>query len=90
MFAHPDDGDAYVLRVHNAGSHGSSQLFIRASRSVEWGPDRLAEPLRPDTFADFVLSTTDRTYDIRAVYGDGREQTIVGVDVLAREVLLTY
>jgi hypothetical protein len=90
MFAHPDAGDACVLRVHNAGSHGSSQLFIRPSGAVEWGPDRLAEPLRPDTFADFVLSTTDRTYDVRAVYADGREQTIAGIDVLSREVVLTY
>jgi hypothetical protein len=90
MFARPDAGDAYVLRVHNGGSHGSSQLFIRPSGSAEWGPDRLAEPLRPDTFADFVLTTTDRTYDVRAVYPDGREHAILRVDVLTREVLLTY
>jgi len=88
MIAQPDAGDSYVLRVHNAGSRSARHLFIRASGTAGWGPDRLAEPLRPDTFADFVLSTTDRTYDVRAVYAGGREHTITCVDVLVREVVL--
>jgi hypothetical protein len=91
MLAHPDaDGAMHVLRVHNAGSHTVAQLFVRPSASVAWGPDRLAEPLHPDAYVDLVLSATECTYDVRAVYAGGREHGVTDLDVRVLDVKLTY
>ena len=83
-------GSMHVLRVHNAGSHTVAQLFVRPSVSAAWGPDRLAEPLYPDTYVDLVLSPAEFMYDVRAVYAGGREHGVTDLDVRVLDVKLTY
>jgi hypothetical protein len=91
MLAQPDaEGAIHVVRVHNAGSHTVSQLFVRPSASDDWGPDRLAEPLRTDSYVDLVLPGAEWSYDVRARYAGGREHGVTDLDVRVLDVKLTY
>ena len=80
----------HALRVRNGGRHVVRALFVAPSGSLEWGADRLANPLPPGRGVEIVLFSEPGAFEIRVVYADGREELLRAVDPESGDVVLRY
>jgi hypothetical protein len=70
-----------ILRVVNESSVTISQYYISPSSDTTWGSNQLSAPLTPGSSIDFTLQAG--TYDLLAVYPDGFESPLYGVEIVA-------
>ena len=76
------------VAVTNASTVTLRELYVSARGPEAWGPDRLgAAVIEPAANFSVRLRTRDCVFDIRAVYGDDREEVKARTDLCANRAI---